>query len=448
LRFFLSYLCHALKKEKIMKSVKSFFVVLALALTTFAVSAGSALAASSVGGTAANTQISNIATLNFTGCTTPITAKVTVQVALVVSDPTVTIPAPSTAAYTGPNTPAITDTVTIIANANGPATYTITPAVPSGGTTNVLTQYPATVSAASTTVSLGASITTGTSGTTYVTVPTGLIGTAVINGSTVTTVNGIGIGSTIVFTVNGHTYTELATSTTDNKDGTFAIGWATPITDIPPAGTMIAEMRSVNLTVLPGTMQSADTPNITVKVIATVTTAGAGNTTGTGSATATNTWTTSPWSVTFNKYVRNATPNTTGNSNGNGLSSITINGQSYNYYKTGVTAMPGETLEYVVVATNNGSIDLPGCTISDLIPTTYVTLATPSPYGSKDVFYVDPTGATASFTAATVGANQASFVAGSTPNLVVNVGNGASNSVTGTIPAGKSVTIAYQVTVK
>ena len=47
-----------------------------------------------------------------------------------------------------------------------------------------------------------------------------------------------------------------------------------------------------------------------------------------------------------------------------------------------------------------------------------------------------------------MGANQASFVAGSNPNLIVNVGTGASNIATGTIPVGKSVTIAYQVTIK
>ena len=50
--------------------------------------------------------------------------------------------------------------------------------------------------------------------------------------------------------------------------------------------------------------------------------------------------------------------------------------------------------------------------------------------------------------AGAVGASPASYVPGNNPNLVVNVGENANNTTPGTIPAGKSVTIAYQVKIK
>jgi hypothetical protein len=404
--------------------IKIHLSLLSLALL-FAMTAGNAWA-----NVAANTQIINKATLTFTGGSAA--ASVIVTVALVPSTPNISITSGNTA-YTAPNTPSLTDSVIITATANGPAQYTVTPTVTAS--TNVLASNPATVDiggASSTSVQVGASVTTGTSGTTFVTVPAG--GASGNNA----TVNGIGVNSTIVFIANGVTYTEQVTSTTDNGDGTFKLNWTAPIASAPIAGTLVAEQKTVNVTVLPGTVSATGAP-ITVTVQAQVTTTGAGAVTATTAPP--NSWTTPSANILFTKYVRNVSTPVTGT----GATSFTINTVTSAYYTGGVTGKPGDTLEYVLVATNNGAADLNGCAIADVLPTAYVKLASPGPYGGKDVFYIDSNGATYQITAAAVGANQASYVA---PNLNVSVGIGANATTTGAIPAGKSVTVAYQVTIQ
>jgi|GEM_PF-839926 len=383
---------------------------------------------------AANTQIVNSAKLTYAGGSAA--ATVVVSVALVPSTPNVSITY-GNAAYTAPNTPVISDTVTITATANGPASYSVTPAV--GTTANVLGSNPATVNAPTPVVTIGATVTTGTSGTTFVTVPAGI---AAGSGSAV---NGIGPASTIIFTVNGNSYTRSGLTTTDNGNGTFTISWATPIpaADVPLAGVLIAEQKTVAVNVAPGTVLAPGS-NMTVAVSATVSTPGAPSATATTASP--NTWTTPSPNVSLTKYVRNTSTPVVGSA---GATSFTINTVTSTFYTGGVTGKPGDTLEYVIVASNTGATDLNSSALSDLVPTAYVNFVTsPGPYGGKEVFYIDPANATTVFTAAAVGANQASWVSGNNPNLVVNVGTGASNSTPGTIPAGKSVTIAYQVTIK
>ena len=423
-----------------MNKMLKVYLALACLVVSLALSAGSALA-----NTAANTQIINSAKLTYTGGSA--NATVTVTVALVPSTPNVSI-TDNNSVYSGPNTPAITDTVTITATANGPALYTVTPSV--FASTNVLAGSPASVSAVTPSVTIGATVTTGTSGATFVTVPAG---TASGSGSAV---NGIGVGSTIVFAVNSHSYAVQVTSTNDNGNGTFSINWASAIADVPPAGLLIAEQKTVNLNVLPGTVQTAGT-NITVTVSASVSSPNA--TTANITNAHANFWTSPSLNVSFNKYVRNLSHPVTG---GGQTITTTINGSSNTYYTTGVTgappnpnavpATPGDTLEYVVVALNKagtGIPDLTGCAISDQIPTNYVNFL-PGAYGGagNDIFYIDTTGATFKITAGAPGSFQASFVAANTPNLIVNVGVGANSSTTGTIPNGQQVTIAYQVVIK
>ena len=412
-----------------MNRIKASALMLALSLSALACTAGSALA-----NVAANTQIVNSAKLTYAGGTA--SATVVVTVALVPSTPNVSITY-GNAAYTAPNTPAIVDTVTITATANGPALYTVVPSV--GVTANITGANPATVNAPSPSTSIGATVTTGTSGTTFVTVPAGIA-----SGSG-NPVNGIGPASTIVFTVNNNSYTRSGLTTTDNGNGTFTISWATaiPVADVPPAGVLIAEQKTVPVNVLPGSVLAPGS-NMTVLVSASVSTPGAGSANVTTASP--NSWTTPSPNVSITKYVRNASTPVIGNA---GATSFTINTVSSTFYTGGVTGKPGDTLEYVIVASNTGATDLNSSALSDLIPTAYVNfVAAPGPYGGKEVFYIDPTSATIAFTAAAVGANQASWVAGSNPNLVVNVGTGASNTAAGTIPAGKSVTIAYQVVIK
>jgi hypothetical protein len=401
----------------IWKTVAAFTLALALL----------APATQALANVAANTEINNKATLTFDGGTA--SAIVTVTVALVPAQPNVIVNN-ATGAYTAPDTPALTDSVVVTSTANGPADYTVTPSV--SGSTN--TTSPSVSGGA--TVSIGATVTTGTSGTTYVTVPaSGASGDD-------STVNGIGVNDTIVFTVGGNTFTRQITSTTDNGDGTFSLNWS-GATDVPASGVQVGEQKTVNLSVLPGTVNTPGT-DITVTVQAVVGTSGVSDVT---AANATpNSWTTPSPNVNMTKYVRNLTDSAANPSAGSGTT-LTINSFSREYFTSGVTGQTDDTLEYVIVASNTGGADLTGCAISDLIPEDFVDLKT-GVYGSDDVFYIDHAGTTDTFAAGAVGANQASFVAGSDPNLVVNVGTGASNALTGTIPAGQSVTISYQVTIK
>ncbi len=405
------------ERENQMKKIMLFLFCL-----TFAVVAATGSAMANV---AANTEIINTARLTFDGGSA--NASVTVTVALVPAQPNVSI-TNATGGYTAVNTPALTNSVQITATANGPASYTVAPTV--SGSTN--SDVP-TVSGG-TTITIGATVTTGTSSTTYVTVPAS--GASGDNAE----VNGIAVNEMIVFTVNGNAYTRQVTSTTDNGDGTFRLNWSGPAGDVPAAGIQVGEQTTVNLSVLPGTVQTAGT-DITVTVQAVVSTGGVSDVTvSNGTA---NSWTTPSPNATMTKYVRNLS-DAAANPAAGVNPTFTINTVSRVYFTSGVTGKPGDVLEYVIVAGNTGATDMTGCAVSDVVPVDFVTFKT-GVYGSNDVFYIDPASATASFTAGAVGANQASFVS---PNLVVNVGTGATSALTGTIPAGSSVTVAYQVTIK
>lgn len=413
-----------------MKSIKSLFVLFAVLVAAIAVSAGAAFA-----NTAANTQIVNSAKLTYTGGSS-VAAPVIVTVSLVPSTPNVTIVAGASTAYSTTNSPKITDTVTVTATANGPADYTVTPNM--GATNNTA---GASVSSGGTLSNLGASVTTGTSGQTYVTVPAGKI----LNGGP----NGLASGANITFTVNSHTYTVLNVTAADNGDGTWKLSWLSsqlllPVADVPAVGVLVAEQRTFSVDALPGTVSTAGNP-ITVSVTATVSTAGAAD--AVTATAALNTWTTTAPSnpnVSIVKYVRNATTPVAGA----GATPFTINSVASTYYTSGVTGKPGDILEYVIVASNTGAVDLSGSALSDQLPLNYVNFV-PNAYGAgKDVIYIDPGSVSSTLTAGAVGAGPASFVATSNPNLVVNVGTGASSTTTGTIPAGKSVTIAYQATIR
>lgn len=387
------------------------------------IAAGVALSATSAfANTAANTEIVNSARLTYTGGSA--SATVTVTVNLVPSTPNVTI-TNATGAYTATDTPALTNSVIITSTANGPASYTVAPTV------SASTNATGPTVTGGTSVSIGATVTTGTSNTTYVNVPAS--GVSGANSA----VNGIGANSTVVFTVNGNTYTRQITSTTDNGDSTFRLNWASAIpgADVPAAGVQVGEQKTVNLSVKPGTIVAAGT-NITVTVQAVVSTTGATNATVTNATP--NSWTSTSPNIQMTKYVRNVTTGAAGA----GATSFTINSVTSTFYTSGVTGKPTDTLEYVIQATNSGS-DINGCAISDTLPAAFVNLA--SNYGGNNVFYVDTTNATYQITAAGVGANQASYVV---PNLIVNVGVGANSTTTGTIPGNKSVIVAYQVTIK
>jgi hypothetical protein len=411
--------------------------LLALALATPVLLSAQA----SFANTAANTAIVNKAVLTYNGGLTA-ESSVTVKVDLVPALPNVTITR-GDAIYQGADTPPITNTVTITSSANGPALYTVTPSLT--GSTNA---SGASVTGGSS-LSLGATITAGTGSSTSIVVP------APIGGGTAadSEVNGIAVNDVIVFTVNGHTYTPKVTSTSFNPaSNTFQINWANteaiPAADILSAGVQVGERQQVNLSAKPGTITTLGN-DLTTTVKADV--SATGFPTATASTAPANKWTSTPPTITFQKYSRNLTAPVVGTGTAH---SAPIEGNSgagaQPYYTGGVTGKPGDTIEYVIEASNSGTsaFDLTACAISDTIPTAYVSdLLTPYT-GSRHIFYIDTTGTASQITAGAVGANLASYVAANSPNLIVNVGENANNTTPGKIPIGKSITIAYQVKIK
>jgi hypothetical protein len=374
------------------------------------------LSASSVWATiAANTQIINQASLSYNdgAGTKTATASVTVTVSLVAGAPSIVAGTAQTTSYSGSAT--LTDSYTVTASANGPDTYNITAAVSGSTNTSGATAVPPAL-----TVALGASITVLGSSTTIIVVPS--------DGAANNSVNGIVVGSTVV--INGDVRTVTAIS--DNASGTSTITLNAALTSgVPGTGVLVAEQKVVTTTVTPGTITSSGT-DVTVSGTVTITSATTPSVTATSGAVL-NTFTSGV--ANLSKYVRNVST-----ASGTGTAYVY---NSTNYYSAGVTAKPGDVLEYVLVATNTSTTgSVSASTITDSLPTSYVTFKTGVYSGSTDVTYVNDSG-TASYLAAN-GSGAANY---SSPTLTVHVGTGALSSSGGTIPANKSVLVLYRVTV-
>lgn len=392
---------------KIYRKICSYLLIIMLFALSSAASAWATIAA--------NTQIINQASLSYNdgaGIKTA-TASVTVTVSLVASAPTI-VPGPSqTGSYSGSAT--LTDSYTVTASANGPDTYNITAAV--SGSTN--TSGAAAVPTSSS-VSLGASITVTGSTSTVIVVPS--------DGTASNSVNGIEVGDTVV--INGDVRTVTAIS--DNASGTSSITLNTALSGgAPGTGVLVAEQKVVTTTVTPGTITSSGT-DVTVSDTVTITSATTPSVTVTSGAVL-NTFTSGV--ANLSKYVRNVST-----ASGTGTAYVY---NSTNYYSAGVTAKPGEVLEYVLVATNTSTTgSVSAAVVTDSLPTSYVAFRTGVYSGSTDVTYVNDSGVVSYLTAN--GSGAANY---SSPTLTVYVGTGATNSAGGTIPANKSVLVLYRVTV-
>lgn len=393
--------------------------------------------------TAANTAIVNKAVLTYNGGLKA-ESVVTVSVNLVPALPNVSITR-GDAIYTAVDTPGMFNTVTITATTNGPATYTVTPSVTASTNTNAVAAIQPSVSGGAN-ITLGATVTAATCGTACIIVPAPIGGGITADSP----VNGIGVNDTIVFTVGPTTYTPKVTSTAYNAaNNTFQINWsgteAIPAADVLGPGVQVGERGSVVLTATPGTISVLGN-DLTTTVQAVVTAPSFPN--ASAATTPANKWTSTAPSITFQKYSRNVTVPVIGTGTAHPNASIEGNtgAGSQPYYTGGVSGKPGDVIEYIVEANNGASgSDLTSCTISDTVPTTYVTdLLTPYT-GSKHIFYIDTTGTPTTINAGAVGASPASYVA---PSLIVNVGVLANNTTPGTIPKGTGVTIAYQVKIK
>jgi hypothetical protein len=361
---------------------------------------------------AANTQIINSADLAYDDGTgiKHATASVTVTVSLIPSAPNIAPGPPQTTSYTGAGT-TLSDSFTITTGANGPDTYNLAATVT--GSTNT---SGATATSALPTVALGATVTTAGSTTTIIVVPAD----GNLPGE-MTGVNGIQVGDTVVIGSDVRTVTAI----TDNPSGTSTIVLNTPLGAAPGVGVLVAEQKVLTVNATAGTITTTGI-NVTVSdnITATSTTLPAATTT---SGALLNTFTSGV--ATLAKYVRNLAPGIIGSG-----TPYTYN--SINYYPAGVTAKPGNVLEYILVATNTRSSAVTSAVISDILPTDFVTLKA-GVYGGKEVTYVSDANVTTTLTAASDG--DAATYDAPTKKLTVNVGDIAGSN--------KFALVLYQVTV-
>jgi hypothetical protein len=392
--------------------IKMHLILFSLALA-FAASAGSAWA-----NVAANTQIINTATLTYndgTGTKTVNSLPVVVTVTLIPGTPTVAKVSDQSTSYTGPNTP-LTNTFTITAsNTNGPDTYLLTPAI-IGTPSNTSVASVALTSPASP-VLLGATVTLAGCTTTVLNVPAD--GN---NGDNA--VNGIAKDDWVV--VNGQL--KQVASIVDNATLISTITLASALTVAPSAGILVGEQQTVTVTVNSGTIQNTGQNIVITKQLTIASTTDSTKTANTSANPTIDTYTSGL--ATLTKYVRNVTTPAVG-------TGTVYPYSSNNYYSSGITAKPGETLEYILVATNTGNAQVSAAAITDTLPITYVSLKPGAYSGGRDITYFNEIG-TASYLTSVADVDAATYAS---PILTVNVGTG------GIITTGATVRVLYQVTV-
>jgi hypothetical protein len=402
------------KEENKMKQFLKVYLSLLLLLTlAFAASPGSVWAI-----TAANTQIINQAQLSYNdGTGTQIkTATVTVTVSLVPSAPTIVAGGPYSTNYA--IGAFLTDTFTITSTSNGPDTYNLSAAT--GTQVNNGNTGTAAMASGSSIV-IGATVTVGISTVSAITVPSD----GVNDGS----VNGITTGDTVIISGVART----VASVVDNVSGTSTINLSVALGSAPAAGIGVFGQKTVTVTDTAGTIV---TPGITVEVPAHITaTSNTDNSKTTTSSDAQNYYYSGLAGII--KYVRNVTTPIVGGT------SASYGGNTY--YVTGVTAKPGEVLEYLLVCTNSGTGPVTASVVTDGLATAYVTFKVGEYTGGKDIIYVNAL-STASYLTAAAGDDAGVYVAST---LTVNVGTGAGipPAAGGTLAAGDIVRVLYQVTV-
>lgn len=394
-------------------SMKTYLILLAM-IAVISLTAGNAMA-----NLAANTRIINQAQLSYndgTGTKTA-TAEVSVSVALVPAIPTVAPGPDQSTSYNGPTTK-LTNAFTVTATANGPDTYNVTSVITAQTNTPGASATPQTAN-----VTLGATVTLTGSTATAITVPSDGVSNA--------NVNGIQAGSTVV--IGGTARSVL--SVTDNASGTSTITLTAALPAAPGAGVLVAEQKTVLVDVEAGGISTPGADITVAKNITVTSTTDSGITVTSGDVTDTFT----SGAATLAKYVRNVTTPAAGTG-----APYVYN--STNYYLDGITAKPGENLEYILVATSSGSGPVTSAAVTDLLPTAYVVLKPNAYAAGKEVTYVDDTGASTTYSAAS-DTDQATY-APATGTLTVNVGAGATNVTGGSVPGGnKSILVLYQVTV-
>jgi uncharacterized repeat protein (TIGR01451 family) len=434
-----------------------------LALAALCVTALPFSAQAALQGGAGNTIIRNHVSVAYSDAKgvaqTPVTADVQITVNTVPATPTVLSfnPSPGSTDGTGATQ---AYAVIIRNNSNGPATISL--AASDGSFNNVgagaAPALPANITLGSTIIdpsdgNSGAK-TIANTGTISFAVPNdGLSGAGVING--------IANGD-MVYLYSGSTYYGpfTAGSISDPAPGAITVNPATPgqitLTNntgasigpfTPAAGWEILSAKQVTVTVTQGTITD---PTSAALWVTTVSATMAGAAAGTGTVT-TNAH---GGRLAVQKYVRNVTSGVVGGTSlaaPAGLPAAT-------YYQTGVNGKPGDTMEYMLVITGAGTGASSVVTATDPVPT-YTTLVSSSgAYGANN-----SGGATGTFAEAlrsgvlqsftipgsgigTVGYGKSAGTAyGST--MTFYLGNGSTSAAGGTINAGETDYVIYQVTI-
>jgi len=219
------------------------------------------------------------------------------------------------------------------------------------------------------------------------------------------------------------------------------------ITFTPVYGSQIVEAKDVTVTVTQGQIPIATAQNPASWV--TTLSATMGGNTGTGAVT-TNAH---AGKISIVKYVRNATSAVTGS--GAFTPPVTLNGATNTFYTSGVSAKPGDILEYLAVLTDAGTGSSTAVYATDVTPT-YSTLVSGTTYGGStagQIFAHARFGATETDLKRdnTGGAANVAFgsatgtSAGST--MTFYLGTGASTSAGGTLTSGQVAYLIYQVKV-
>lgn len=305
--------------------------------------------------TAADTTIRNTVTVNYSdAANTPqaaLTAQVDVTVNLVRANPLLSAPIDQT-------TDSATNAVysyTITNAANGIASYNLSTTLAQSASISASTANTnvALVTLGATTVASSVNITA--LGNTVITVPAD-------NTNGDLSINGIAGGDTVV--IGGQVYSVAGIGADVASPGTTTITLVGNGTaQVVASGTLIAERQGFTMTVDPGPVSGVGDQTITVDTTATDSVNNAFTGTDQTITTVRNT------NLTVQKLVRNVTTGAAG------LGPVVFGGN--NYYASGVTGNPTDTLEYMIVVTNAvGAADATNVRISDPIPP--FTLYTPT----------------------------------------------------------------------
>jgi uncharacterized repeat protein (TIGR01451 family) len=352
-------------------------------------------APSALASTAANTTITNTATVNYNDAggvaQTPVTATVSVTVTLVPSAVTLSSPANQTIAQGA----SATLTYTITSTANGPDTYNLSSVVTPTNASAVTPTLPASTSLGGSTIAV-ATVATDTS----ITVPYD-------GNASNASVNGFIVGSTIM--VGGNALT-ITTITKNAGANTTVIGLSGQVGSVVAAGQIVGERKTFTETVPSGTVTTGTSGSQSVSTTAVSATSGAATTT---QATPTVITVNRP-ALTVSKFV-----STDGGST----------------FAAAGTAVPGTSLVYKIVATNTGATNATQVAFTDVVPA-YLTYV-----NGTGKFATSAATTYAAATALTEGSGGYSYTAGTT--TVAYDPGGA----TGTVAGGGVLVLFFRGTI-